>query len=236
MADLSRYTGAGASLGGTAIAGIPDGGIEISSSLQKMIGRYDGNLNPTNGMAYTIPISLNETTVVRAAAFKSNQVPSIARAQSYLFTDDIIHQSANNQPPTGWPSNGSSTLNGQYMDYGMDPAILSQYGAAAVKDALTSISTISINTDLANLFDQQDGLYSNAQNRGRGTEKFTSVELVEPDGSPGFQANAGLRIRLSLSTPTRDNRRSNAPCRRITKSYLRDTSMPTLICRPDLPS
>lgn len=47
MADLSRYTGAGASFNAVAIAGIPEGSIEATSALQKLIARYDGNLNPT---------------------------------------------------------------------------------------------------------------------------------------------------------------------------------------------
>ncbi len=156
-------------------------------------------LAPINGTVYSGPIVIDATTVIRAAAFALEQVPSTSRAQTYLFVGDIIHQSPSNETPAGWPDNGDPTLNGQYMDYGMDPVILSQYGTAAVEDALQAVSTISITTDLENLFDQQSGLYSNASDRGRVTEKFVSVELIEPDGSGGFQSNAGMRIRGGYS-------------------------------------
>jgi len=62
-------------------------------------------------------------------------------------------------------------------------------------DALLAIPSLSIVTDLANLFDSQTGIYANAQQDGIEWERPVSVELLNPDGTKGFQVNAGLRIR-----------------------------------------
>ena len=64
-----------------------------------------------------------------------------------------------------------------------------------VDDALLSVPTISFVTDLDNLFNSSTGIYVNAQQDGRDWERPTSVELIYPDGSEGFQIDAGLRIR-----------------------------------------
>lgn len=160
--------------------------------------KVNANLGITNGTLYTGPINVSATTVLRASAFKLDYRPSFVTANSYLFVNDIINQSPNGQtPPGGWANNG---LNGQEMDYGIDPEIISFYGAQAVKDALTSIPSISISTDVANLFDATTGIYVNALNRGRPWERPASVELIDPNGSEaGFMVNAGLRIRGGYS-------------------------------------
>ncbi|MDB4766925.1 lamin tail domain-containing protein, partial [bacterium] len=68
-----------------------------------------------------------------------------------------------------------------------------------VKDALLSIPSWSVTTDLDNLFDEETGIYSHAQERGEEWERAASVELINPDGSEGFQVNAGLRIKGAYS-------------------------------------
>jgi hypothetical protein len=152
---------------------------------------------PTNGTLYTGPISVTATTTIRAAAFKLDYKPSFVTAQTYIFLSDVINQSPLGQVPPGWPVSGA--VNGQEMNYGIDPAIISLYGAQAVKDSLASLPAISITTDLANLFDPSIGIYVNASRDGRDWERPVSVELIAPDGSEGFATNAGLRIRGGYS-------------------------------------
>ncbi|MCO6045861.1 CotH kinase family protein [Aeoliella sp. ICT_H6.2] len=147
---------------------------------------------PINGQLYSGAISVNSTTTIRAMAFKHDYKPSFVQSASYLFLDDIVQQSSTGQVPAGWPN---YNVNGQLLDYGIDPAILAMYGEQAVKDSLTSIPSITLTTDIANLFDSQTGIYVNALNRGSEWERMTSVELVHPDGSEGFSTAAGLRIR-----------------------------------------
>ncbi len=66
-------------------------------------------------------------------------------------------------------------------------------------DALLLIPSVSLVTDLANLFDADTGIFVNAIKDGRDWERPTSVELINPDGAQGFQIDAGLRIRGGFS-------------------------------------
>jgi hypothetical protein len=157
----------------------------------------NGSLTPTNGTLYTGPINVSATTVIRAMAFRADYKPSFVAPSSYLFLNDVINQSPTGTPPAGWPANGA--VNGQQINYGIDPDIIALYGAQAVKDSLASLPSFSISTDLANLFNAQTGIYVNALNDGREWERPASVELINPDGSQGFSTNAGLRIRGGYS-------------------------------------
>ncbi len=156
----------------------------------------NASLQVTNGTLYTGPLNISATTTLRARAFKVDYRGSFVETRTYLFLDDVLNQSPQGQTPAGFAANG---LNGQEMDYGIDPEILALYGAPAVKTALLSIPSISITTDLANLFNATTGIYVNAGNRGPSWERAASVELINPDGSPGFDVNAGLRIRGGFS-------------------------------------
>lgn len=156
----------------------------------------DENLTPINGQAYSTPVTVSSTTPLRAIAFRQDYKPSFVQASSYLFLDDIVEQSPAGEAPAGWPG---FNVNGQVLDYGIDPQIVSQYGEQAVKDSLASLPAIALTTDVENLFDATTGIYVNAGNRGREWERFTSVELINPDMTGGFTTNAGLRIRGGAS-------------------------------------
>lgn len=156
----------------------------------------DANLNVTNGALYTGPLSVSSTTTLRARAFKLGFEPSFVEASSYIFVNDVINQSPLGQVPPGFAANG---VNGQQMNYGIDPDIINLYGAQAVKDSLLSLSTFSITIDSGHLFNPITGIYVNAENRGRDWERPATVELIHPDGSLGFEVNAGLRIRGGYS-------------------------------------
>ncbi len=156
----------------------------------------NASLGVTNGTLYTGPITVSSTTTLRAMAFKTKFRPSFVTASTYVFLNDVINQSPAGQVPAGWAANG---VNGQELDYGIDPDIINLYGAQALKDSLAAIPSISITTDLANLFDPATGIYVNAGNRGRSWERASTVELINPDGTTGFTVNAGLRIRGGYS-------------------------------------
>jgi len=86
------------------------------------------------------------------------------------------------------------------IDYGMDPDIVNDPSYAdLVDDALLALPSISLVTDVANLFDSKIGIYVNARAQGLNWERPVSVELLNPDGSEGFQIDAGLRIRGGYS-------------------------------------
>ena len=100
-------------------------------------------------------------------------------------------------PAPAWPS---GSVNGQVFDYGMDPDVVNSPAYRdLMDDALLSISSISLVTNLANLFDPAKGIYVHAGSEGRDWERPVSVELIHPDGREGFQIDAGIRIRGGFS-------------------------------------
>lgn len=153
----------------------------------------------TNGTVYSVPLTVSETTTLRAMAYRTDWVSTNADTQTYLFIDDIITQ-PESQPTSEWPAASKSTKRPpgpgsgtQEMDYGMDPDVTGdpRY-SGLMDDALLAIPSISIVTDLPNLFDSSDGIYANSEDD---LECPASVEYILPDGTEGFQVNTGLRIR-----------------------------------------
>jgi hypothetical protein len=158
--------------------------------------QVDANLNVINGTLYVNPLAISSTTTLRARAFKTGFEPSYVEASTYIFVNDVINQSPLGQVPPGFAPPGT---NGQELNYGIDPDIINLYGAQAVKNSLKSLSTFSITTDNANLWNPTTGIYVNAANRGNSWERPATIELIYPDGTQGFEVNAGLRIRGGYS-------------------------------------
>ena len=135
--------------------------------------------------------------IVRAAVFTPDTFSTVA-THTYLFLGQVGQLSPDGiRPGPGWPEPGRM---GQFMDYGMDPEVLNDPRYKdEMTEALLSIPSISIATDLKNLFDRKTGIYLNAMERGKQWERPASVELLRPDGIEGFQIDAGLRIRGGYS-------------------------------------
>lgn len=175
--------------------------LELSTPTPNTEIRYtlDGSTpSSTHGTVYSSPITISRTSIVRAAAFRAGYLDSETTTQSYIFPSDVIRQSPQGQAPgPGWPA---GSVNGQILDYGMDPDVVNNASwSGQIVDALLSIPTISLATDLSNLFSSSSGIYVNAGNDGRAWERPVSVELIDPEGTPGFSVNAGLRIRGAFS-------------------------------------
>jgi hypothetical protein len=153
-----------------------------------------------SGQVYNGPLTIERTSCLRAIARRENWKPTTCLTQTYIFLDDVINQSLDGQKPSPkWPDPYATNNNNdprQAIDYGMDPDVIndSRY-RDVIDDALLSIPSLSLVTDLYNLFDSKTGIYVNAKWHGREWERPCSVELIYPDGSEGFQINAGLRIR-----------------------------------------
>ncbi|MDA7529545.1 lamin tail domain-containing protein [bacterium] len=143
-------------------------------------------------------VEVTTSTVLRAAAFKAGFRASNVDTQTYLFLDDVLNQPA--QPPgypLPWRSRNGSTIPG---DFQMDPDIVgSVYSREELKESLRDLPTISIVTDVANLFDQQTGIQVNPQDAGAASERRVSVEMIDfVDGSP-IQVDAGMRMNGNAS-------------------------------------
>jgi Lamin Tail Domain/Chitobiase/beta-hexosaminidase C-terminal domain/CotH kinase protein/Fn3 associated len=161
----------------------------------------------TTGFVYSGPINITGTTNLRAAAFKDGFQPSNIDTHSYFFLDDVITQSANGAPPSGWPV---GPVNGQKFDYGMDPNVVNSR-IPTIKSALQSIPTMSIVTDLSNLVDPATGIYVHAGDHGVNWERPISMEILNDPLNPspkGFQQNGGIRIRGGFSRSSDDPKHS----------------------------
>ncbi|HEV8605302.1 MAG TPA: lamin tail domain-containing protein [Tepidisphaeraceae bacterium] len=153
------------------------------------------------GTVYSGPIAINKTTTLRVAAFKSGLTSSDVDTQTFIFLNDVILQSPTGQAPvtggTTWPS---GSVNGQILDYGMDPDIVNNATwGPLIKDALKALPTINIAVDLNDMFGAATGIFTHPRSDGAAWERPASLELINPDGSEGFQINAGIRIRGGFS-------------------------------------
>ncbi len=167
----------------------------------------------TTGTVYTGPIPVAATSTIRAAAFKANYDPTNIDTHTYLFFDDIVTQNTAGSPPPGWPSVAraeaeqySPVGNGQWFNYGMDPAIIDHTnpaigGRPQVKAALQALPSVFITTTLPNLTDPGTGIYTHAYEDGQVWERPASIEMLNDPATPegGFQKNCGLRIRGGYS-------------------------------------
>ncbi|MCH6256614.1 lamin tail domain-containing protein [Puniceicoccaceae bacterium K14] len=158
----------------------------------------DGSEPTEESPEYTQPVEISTTTCFRVRAFRDGWHPSDSHTDTYIFVDDVAAQ-----------PESETSINGQTMVYGMDQEVANKtYFDASnesftLQDALKSIPTISISTNDSNLYSPEEGIYVNATERW---EVPASAELINPDGSEGFQINAGLRIReVGVATLTFQN-------------------------------
>jgi hypothetical protein len=166
----------------------------------------DGTPPSATSTLYSNPLNIGATTVLRAAAFAPGYAPSNAITRTYLFLADVLTQSPTGTTPPGWPS----TWGPNRVDYGMDPDVIgpgAPYASRAL-GAMQAIPALSIVMKLPDLFDTTTGIYANAAQNGDGWERPASLELLNPNGAPGFQENGGLRIRGNFSRDRNNSKHS----------------------------
>ncbi len=132
--------------------------------------------------------------VLRTCAIKNGFQTSHVVAGTYIYINEVRNQT---YPGGDWPE---FPINDQIMDYEMDKDIVNDPRYTnQIEAALLDIPSISIVTDLENLYDPDTGIYVNASFHGREWERIASIELINQDSSEGFNINAGLRIRGGYS-------------------------------------
>ncbi len=128
--------------------------------------------------------------MVRASIKWSGDSVSLPVTRTYIFIEQVKNQK---HPGGNWPT---YNVNGQILDFEMDADVVNNpLYSGEMDEALLELPSVSVVTDLGSLFDPDSGLYVNASGHGPEWERFCSVELINPNGSPGFSVNAGLRIR-----------------------------------------
>ena len=183
--------------------------VEISSATSEAVIYFTTNGSepgPDNSEAtiYDGALTISETTVLRAAAFREGWESTDVDTQTYLFASQVGGQSSS---PEHFPQQWVTNLNGvqrsvsAYSHFGMNQGVLSTLpmvdSAGAdfeLEEALTSIPSISLALDAEVLFDPVDGLHVNARQRGRAWERGVSFEVIDPVKGSDIQANCGLRM------------------------------------------
>ena len=169
--------------------------VTLTSATPDAIIRYTLNGDAPSesaGETYDAPIRIEDTTVLRAMAYKPNFLPAPSRTNTYIFPAQVVHQP---HCPAGFPTfwgwfDGQKTP----ADYEMDASITyhPEYRDTLVDD-LQSLPALSIVTSRADMFGSQRGIYAYPLKNGRDWERPASMELFAKD-DPGFQINAGVRI------------------------------------------
>lgn len=158
----------------------------------------------TDGTLYTGPITISGTSNVRAAAYRDGYLDSTSSTSTYLFLNDVVRQNVqatlNRGFPTSWGGNAA--------DYGLDPDVIGNFNAAGqpiggdlyggvyaaeIKNDLRAIPTLSLVGNIDDIFGP-NGVYTNSTASGPAWERPISAELIYPDGSQGFQIEAGLSM------------------------------------------
>jgi hypothetical protein len=208
---------------GPPVFSVPHGFFDAPFELELRAGRGKAKIRytldfstptPSHGILYKEPISITDTTIVRAVAYTSETAQSQSVSQSYLFPASIRQQS--NNPGRGWPERfaENNSNGGPYPAYyEMAPEIADHpANRDRIEAALLAIPSISLVTDLPNLWDLSTGIYYNSEDKGRLREKPVSFEWIDPNGTgPGTTINAGLRMhgqasRKPIRTPKRSLR------------------------------
>ena len=149
---------------------------------------------------YGAPITIADTTTIRARAFLDGHKPTNTDTHTYIFiqtkTGGILRQP---QQPDGFPGSWGPRAS----DYAMDPRVATDVESAfyepAVAEALLDLPSLSLVLDLDDLFDAERGIYANPGEEGVLWERPTSLELIYPDERRGFQIDAGLRMQGGAS-------------------------------------
>ena len=143
-------------------------------------GSQPSSDNPSATL-YSNPIQITTTTTLRAIAVADRYLASNVDTHTYLFVDDVLLQTGDGLPEL------------TRTDYEMDPDIVNDPRFATLADDLKSLPTVSFVGSVDDLFGPE-GIIENPTQLGREWEREVSVELLNPDGSDGFQEDAGLRI------------------------------------------
>jgi len=167
--------------------------LAITNEVAGVTIRYttDGS-QPTasSGSVYSAPLTISKTTVLRAAAFRTDYLPSETLTESYIFLDQVLQQPNN---PPGFPV-GATVEGGYPSDYEMDPEIVNDPAyASQMKAAMQALPIISIAIKMDDMFGSVNGIYTHPLNRGPSWERPCSIEFMAQDGK-GFQSDAGLQI------------------------------------------
>ncbi|HEV8291386.1 MAG TPA: CotH kinase family protein, partial [Tepidisphaeraceae bacterium] len=149
--------------------------LALSSPTPGSFIRYttDGS-EPTEitGQPYLSPLRLTNTTLLRAAAFRTNLLPSVVRTHSYFFN---LSSSLRSLPIMSLVT-AQNNLTGPNGIIGISNVV--QQGDGTYVPATTNG-------------------YHNPSKHGLAWERPTSIEFMRPQDNSGFQIDCGMRVQGS---------------------------------------
>jgi hypothetical protein len=172
--------------------------VTLSAADPQSVVRYttDGT-EPTfeRGELYTGPIQVATTTTLRAVALNEGLLPGRVLTHSYIFLDDVLKQDGNGLP-VEWgyfDDQGPRRPARARANYSVDPTVANDPRYRdTIRDDLRALPTVSIVMDPMDLWDFENGIYSNPERRGDAWERPISIEWMDVAGKTVFQTDAGL--------------------------------------------
>ncbi len=183
--------------------------LALASDTPGVVIRYTTDGTPpseTHGEAYGGPIPVATTTTLRAVATRPGYTPSAIETHTFIFVQAVLRQPDQPDParyPAAWGRYPEGRLAGTLVgvDYGMDPEVTEHplYRDSLPGDlkAVPSLSLLTTPDDMfaaPGIFGEGEGIYAYPMEEGSEWERPASVELLYPDGRPGFQIDGGVRI------------------------------------------
>ncbi|MBN9690585.1 MAG: CotH kinase family protein [Verrucomicrobia bacterium] len=150
---------------------------------------------PGHGTRYERALTVDRTTVLRAAAFKPDFLPTDIDTHTFLFPDQVLRQTGTHFPATWGERNGAPVV----ADYAMDSEIAesSRY-RERLQTSLRSLPTLSLVVAPDDLFHPTNGIYSNPLEAGVLWERVASLEVMYPETSSptrrAVQVDCGVRV------------------------------------------
>ena len=162
----------------------------------------DGSVpSPTNPAAtiYTEPVAVSTTTTLRAAAFKTDHLPTNVDTQTYIFLADVIHQPAEIEgfPNQNYNVGGSASVR---RDSEMDPEVVNDplYRDEMV-DSLMAIPTLSIVSDPGDIWGLTRFLrWDRRGETGLGRSDLCRRPGGQSSGGGGIESHSHHRLKRSL--------------------------------------
>lgn len=170
----------------------------------------DGSDPATGGVAYSGPIPLDRTRVVRARVTLAGYQDSPTRTHTYVFPADVLQQSQSGAVADGFPADWIE-LDGTNWDlggtrpgawYGFDAAVLGAYTQTELEEALAALPSVSLAMPVGDWFGDASsggafGIYCNSE---ADVEKPVSLEWIDPAGGPQIGVACGVAIDGGSST------------------------------------
>ena len=146
--------------------------------------------SPTNGLLYSQPLTLKQSTVLRAVAYGIESLPSPATEVTYLIESSVRTQTGEGLLRFWGEREGKPVV----ADYEMDPEVLGGVSSQGLHEALLSLPSLCLNIDPADLFSSERGIYSNPMQNGGDWERAATLEILPWRGELGSRVDCGVRI------------------------------------------